>query len=45
MMDENKELNSILSLSNDELEKMFSEFSLEEIELLINKLNEVGLND
>ncbi len=39
------ELNTLLSLSTEELEKIFSEFSLSEIEDLLNKLNEVGYNE
>lgn len=39
------ELNTLLSLSTEELEKIFSEFSLSEIEDLLNKLNEVGYDE
>lgn len=37
-------LKKILSLSNEELEKIFSQLSLEEIEELLTKLNEVSKN-
>lgn len=41
----NKNLEKILSLSKEELEKIFSQLSMEEIEDLLNKLNEVNNND
>lgn len=41
----NKNLEKILSLSKEELEKIFSQLSMEEIEDLLNKLNEVNKND
>ena len=41
----NKNLEKILSLSKDELEKIFTQLSMEEIEDLLNKLNEVNKND
>lgn len=41
----NKNLEKILSLSKEELEKMFSQLSVEEIEDLLKKLNEVDKND
>ncbi len=41
----NKNLEKILSLSKDELEKIFSQLSMTEIENLLKKLNEVGKND
>lgn len=41
----NKNLARILSLSKDELEKIFSQLSMKEIEDLLNKLNEVNEND
>jgi arsenate reductase-like glutaredoxin family protein len=41
----NKNLEKILSLSKEELEKIFSQLSMEEIEDLLNKLNEVSKND
>lgn len=36
-----KNLEKILSLSKEQLEKIFSQLSMEEIEDLLNKLNEV----
>ena len=44
-MNANKNLEKILSLSKEELEKIFSQLSVEEIEDLLNKLNEVNKND
>lgn len=41
----NKNLEKLLSLSNEELEKIFSQLSLTEIEDLLNKLKEVTQND
>ncbi len=41
----NKNLEKILSLSKEELEKIFSQLSIKEIEDLFNKLNEVKKND
>lgn len=41
----NKNFEKILSLSTEELEKIFSQLSGEEIEDLLNKLNEVNKND
>ena len=41
----NNNLEKILSLSKEELEKIFSQLSMEEIEDLLNKLNEVNKND
>lgn len=41
----NKNLEKILSLSKEELEKIFSQLSMTEIEDLLNKLNEVNKND
>ena len=41
----NKNLEKILSLSKEELEKIFSQLSMAEIEDLLNKLNEVNKND
>ncbi len=41
----NKNLEKILSLSKEELEKIFSQLSMEEIEDLLNKLNEANKND
>ena len=41
----NQNLEKILSLSKEELEKIFSQLSVEELEDLLNKLNEVNKND
>lgn len=41
----NGNLEKILSLSKEELEKIFSQLSIIEIEGLLNKLNEVNKND
>ena len=41
----NKNLEKILTLSKEELEKIFSQLSMTEIEDLLNKLNEVSEND
>lgn len=41
----NKNLEKILSLSKEELEKIFSQLSMQDIEDLLNKLNEVDNND
>lgn len=41
----NNNLEKILSLSKEELEKIFSQLSMIEIEELLNKLNEVGSDD
>ena len=41
----NKNLERILSLSKEELEKIFSQLSAQEIEDLLKKLNEVSNND
>ena len=41
----NNNLEKILSLSKEELEKIFSQLSMEEIEDLLNKLNEVNESD
>ncbi len=41
----NNNLEKILSLSKEELEKIFSQLTMEEIEDLLNKLNEVNKND
>lgn len=41
MSEMDKTIKELLSLTNEELEKIFSEFSLSEIEDLINKLEEV----
>lgn len=41
----NKNLEKLLSLSKEELEKIFSQLSMTEIEDLLNKLNEVSEND
>ncbi len=38
----NKELEKLLSLSKEELEKIFSQLSLSEIEDLLEKLKEVN---
>lgn len=43
--DNNKNLERIMSLSKEELEQIFSQLSLEDIEDLLNKLNEVCEND
>ena len=43
--DMSEELKKLSSLSKEELEKIFSEMSLIEIEELIDKLNEVKSND
>lgn len=42
---DNRNLEKILSLSKEELEKIFSQLSIEEIEDLLHKLNEVNKND
>ncbi|MBR4618554.1 MAG: hypothetical protein IKO49_04535 [Bacilli bacterium] len=42
---DNKSLEKILSLNKEELERIFSQLSMEEIEDLLNKLNEVNKND
>ena len=42
---EYKNINNLFSLSKEELEKIFSQLSLTEIEELLNKLNEVSEND
>ena len=41
----NENLEKILSLSKEELEQIFSQLSMTEIEDLLNKLNEVNEND
>lgn len=41
----NENLKKILSLSKEELEKIFSQLSMTEIEDLLNKLDEVNKND
>ena len=41
----NKNLEKILSLSKEELEKIFSQLSIKEIEDLFNNLNGVKKND
>lgn len=41
----NDNIEKLLSLSKEELEKIFSQFSMTEIEDLLNKLNEVNKND
>ncbi len=41
----NKNLEKLLSLSKEELEKIFSQLSVAEIEDLLDKLNEVKVND
>lgn len=41
----NKNLERILSLNKEELEKIFSQLSAQEIEDLLKKLNEVSNND
>lgn len=41
----NKNFEKILSLSKEELEKIFSQLSMTEIEDLLNKLNEVDENE
>ncbi len=41
----NSNLEKLLSLSKEELEKIFSQLSMTEIEDLLNRLNEVGKND
>ena len=40
-----EELNKLLSLSKDELNSIFSKLSIKEIESLLNKLNEVDINE
>ena len=44
-MSASNNLDKILSLSKDELEKIFSQLSIKEIEDLLSKLNEVIKND
>lgn len=44
-MEENNNLEKLLSLTEEELEKIFSQLSMGEIEDLLNKLNEVTDND
>lgn len=39
------ELDKILALSQQDLEQIFSQLSLHEVENLVNKLNEVSSND
>lgn len=41
----NSNLEKILSLSKEELEKIFSQLSIKEIEEVLNKLKEVKKND
>lgn len=41
----NENLKKILSLSKEELEKIFSQLSMTEIEDLLDKLDEVNKND
>ena len=41
----NTDLDKIMSLSKEELENLFSQLSVTEIEDLLNKLNEVEKND
>lgn len=41
----NENLEKILSLSKEELEKIFSQLSAQEIEDLLSKLNEVNKDD
>lgn len=41
----NQNLEKILSLKKEDLEKIFSQMSMVEIEDLLNKLNEVDKND
>lgn len=38
-------LNKLLSLSKEELNSIFSKLSVKEIENLLNKLNEVDINE
>lgn len=38
-------LDKIMSLSKEELARIFSQLSVEELEDLLNRLNEVGIND
>ena len=45
MNEKDNNLEKILSLSKEELEKIFSQLSIKEIENLLNKLNEVTDND
>lgn len=40
-----EELNKLLSLSKEELNKIFEQLTLSEIEDLLNKLSEVKYND
>lgn len=42
---ENKQLEKLLSLKKEELEYIFSQFSLKDIERLFNLLNEVETYD
>lgn len=42
---DNKNLEKILSLSKEELEKIFSQLSMKEIEDLLNMLNGGNIND
>ena len=41
----NDNLEKLLSLSKEELERLFSQLSLTEIEDLLDKLNEVNVNE
>lgn len=45
MNEVNSNLDKLLSLSKDELQKIFSQLSVIEIEDLLEKLNEVERND
>lgn len=45
MSEVNNNLDKLLSLSKDELQKIFSQLSVIEIEDLLEKLNEVERND
>lgn len=45
MNDVENGMEKILSLSNEELEKIFSQLSMEEIDDLLTKLDEVDSND
>ncbi len=45
MNEVNNNLDKLLSLSKDELQKIFSQLSVIEIEDLLEKLNEVERND
>lgn len=44
-LEKNTELDKLLALSHQDLEQIFSQLSLREVESLVNKLNEVSSND